>query len=158
MSDSSAAARRGPIVTWLAVVLATLNAAAMILQPIAIGGYLNGNPSGLGTHEVNATIIDILSLVTVIAVGIAAVRNRWGTRPIVPAVILFVLVVVQTVFGYQLQMVIHIPLGVAVVGGAVMVAVMLWRLALGRDRPGVRVSDIGSVKPAEPAEPAERES
>lgn len=143
----------GRIAKWPAVVLATLNAAAIILQPIAIGGYLNGNPSGLDAHQVNATIIDVLSLATVIAVVVAAIRSRWGTRPIVPAVILFVLVIVQTVFGYQLQMVIHIPLGVAVVGGSVMVAVMLWRLALGRGRPaGGRVTaapDTDSVEPPE---------
>lgn len=76
----STRAGRGRITRWLAVVAVTLHAAAVVLQPVAIGGYLNGNPSGLDVHGANAYLVGVLALISLLLMALATIRNRWGVR------------------------------------------------------------------------------
>jgi hypothetical protein len=117
---------------YLLRVLATLNALLVIAQAWSIGQYLNGDYAQLRLHATGAGI----AILTAAALGLAAVLYAFagGSWWAVAAVLLFLAEGFQTGMGYARQLGIHVPLGVAVVTLAVLVAVWSWTRAAARPR------------------------
>lgn len=105
-----------------------VQAVAVVVQPIAIGGYLNGNPSGMSVHRTNADIIGLIALIVLVLVIVAALRSRWGAQPIVLVTVFTVAMIVQEFMGFEKQLAVHIPLGVAVVAFAVALPITIGKL------------------------------
>jgi hypothetical protein len=114
-------------------VLATLNALLVVAQAWSIGQYLNGDYPQLRLHATGAGI----AILSAAALGLVALVYAFAGGPwrSVGAVLLFLAEGFQTGMGYARQLGIHVPLGVAVVTLAVLVAVWSWTPAAARPRP-----------------------
>ncbi len=104
------------VVLRIVVVLTTL---LVLAQPFLAGAYLQGQFDALGLHELNANAISGLALIQVFAALAYWRIGRGAAAPVFAAVALLVLLIVQLSMGYARLMVVHIPLGVAIVGFAV---------------------------------------
>ena len=127
---------RRAFAVWLAVVrvLAVLQAAVTIGQPLSIGQYLAGLYDWLGVHSAGATLVELLGLLlAVAALGYAVTGGRvW--LPIACWAMLFA-ETVQTGMGYARILAVHVPLGVLVVTGAVLLAIGVFSGGAGPARP-----------------------
>jgi hypothetical protein len=113
-------------------VLATLHAVLVLAQAWSIGQYLNGDYPLLGVHGTGAGIAILSALV----LGMVAVVHvlSGGAWRFLGSVLLFFAEGFQTGMGYARQLGIHVPLGVAIVTLAVLVAVWSWSGAAARPR------------------------
>ncbi|WP_371404999.1 hypothetical protein OHA10_04945 [Kribbella sp. NBC_00662] len=113
---------------------AALHAVAICLQPVFAGIYLDGSPGGMRMHEPTGLAIVFLGLAQLL---IATIWWRAGGRWQAAAVSLLILVVevVQVSMGYSRQLAIHIPLGIALVGGTVAVAFWINRQRVSDRQP-----------------------
>ena len=87
----------------------------------------NDSYPSLATHRENATVAGIAVLVA----AVAAVPIRWPGRgplwPMLASLGLFALIGGQIALGFLRLLTIHIPLGVAIIVLAVLLAVWAWR-------------------------------
>jgi hypothetical protein len=80
------------------------------------GLFLDGNRSWLAWHEANASLIQLLALVqALLAVGVWRTGRGSGWL-VLAGVVLLLAVVVQAGAGYNHQLALHVPLGVAILG------------------------------------------
>ncbi|CAA9297459.1 MAG: hypothetical protein AVDCRST_MAG48-1046 [uncultured Friedmanniella sp.] len=113
--------------------LATAHAGLCLLQPVSIGQYLDGRYGLLRVHQVGAGLL----VLTALALGVVAlgyVLSGGRTWALVCG-LLFLLEGVQTGLGYSRSLGLHVPLGVAVVVLALVLAVLVWTPAAARCRP-----------------------
>lgn len=112
----------------------TLHACAVVAQPVLAGLFLGGNFDMVAVHGINANLVLLLGLVLIPA----AVLLRWpGRGPLWPmgvVVLLFLAEGMQIGAGYERQLALHVPLGVAVVTVSVLLLVWVWRPRLGAPR------------------------
>lgn len=129
--------RRG---RWFRVTLyalrgvATLHALLAASQAVTIGRYLDGAYEMIRWHSTAAGILVLVGLalaVVGLVHGLAGGR-WWGAAACLS---FFFAEGVQTGMGYSRALDIHIPLGVASVGGALALAAWSWTRAAGRGRP-----------------------
>ncbi|MBU2667296.1 hypothetical protein KOI35_27675 [Actinoplanes bogorensis] len=112
----------------------TSTAAALLLfdQAVFAGQFLAGTFPVLHTHRVNATYAGI----TVLATAVAAVPVRWPGRgpiwPLAAGLALFGLVAAQIALGFARVLAVHIPLGVTIILGALLLTGWSWRYRPGR--------------------------
>lgn len=99
-------------------IVVVLTALLIFAQPFLAGAYLQGQFDALGFHEANANAISGLLLIQVGAALAYWLIGRGAAAPVFVAVALLVLVVVQLTMGYDRNMLVHIPLGIAIVGFA----------------------------------------
>ena len=128
------AARRPVFVVLLALfrLLAPLHAALAVAQPVSIGLYLDGRYGLLQVHQLAAGLLVLAALALgAVALGYVLSGGRLWALGCVP---LFLVSGVQTGMGYSRSLGVHIPLGVAVVALALVVAVLAWTPAAGRPR------------------------
>ncbi|HEX8488064.1 MAG TPA: hypothetical protein VF642_05925 [Propionibacteriaceae bacterium] len=113
-------------------VLATLNALLVLAQAWSIGQYLNGDYPLLGVHGTGAGIAILSALI----LGLVAVVHVLSGGPwrVLAAVPLFFAEGFQTGMGYARQLGIHVPLGVAIVTLAVLLALWCWSPSAARPR------------------------
>ncbi|TDD59800.1 hypothetical protein E1263_13555 [Kribbella antibiotica] len=106
--------------------VAVLHAVAICAQPVAIGIYLNGATTGLKIHEPVGIALAFVGLTQLIA---ALVYWRRGGRPLAPLIALLILAAeaVQIAMGFNKQLTIHIPLGIALIGSTVGFAIWICR-------------------------------
>ena len=151
MSDHTVLPKHVP--SWISGsfrVLAALLTVLIFVQPVLAGLFITGNVTMLSLHSANATLIQLLSLLLV-AAGILVWRPGHGSpRLMWASLILFVLIGAQAGFGYTRSLAFHIPLGVLLFTGGV----MLLRQAFA---PMPRVSKLAPppVTPAVAEEPAQ---
>ena len=109
--------------------VAVLHATAICVQPIAIGIYLNGATTGLKIHEPVGIALTMFGLVQLIA---AIVYWRHGGRLAAPVAALLILSAesVQVAMGFNKQLAIHIPLGIALIGSTIGFAIWSCRRAV----------------------------
>jgi hypothetical protein len=115
-------------------VTAGLHAVVICLEPVFAGIYLNGSPGGMRMHEPTGLAIVFLGFAQLL---IATIWWRAGGRWQAAAVSLLILAgeVVQVAMGYSRQLAIHIPLGIALVAGAVAAALWINRQRASRRQP-----------------------
>lgn len=101
----------------------------VLIQPFTAGWSLEFGGGALDWHGNTANAIVTLAFLQIIP-GLLA---RWpGGAPIaapITALLIFLAEVVQLQLGYHGGFAVHLPLGVAVVGGAVVLAVLAIRWA-----------------------------
>jgi hypothetical protein len=118
--------RRPRITLWLLRAALTLHALVAVGQPLLIGGYLDGSFDMLGIHRGNGSALPGYAFLgTLAAVGYAVVGGgRWHP---VPATLTMVLLEgVQAGVGFARVLAVHVPLGVLVVTGAIVLAIWSW--------------------------------
>ena len=98
--------------------VAAIHATAICLQPVLAGIYLNGSGAALRMHEPIGLGLTIAGLVQLL---IAIIYWRAGGRLVAPTVTLLITLGegLQVAMGYSRQLALHIPLGIALVAGAV---------------------------------------
>lgn len=114
-------------------VVASLHALLALSQALSIGQYLDGSYTLLRVHAVAAGILVLAgAALGLVAVLYAVAGGRvWVAAVCVP---FYLAEGIQTGLGYSRSLGVHVPLGVAIVGGAVAVAVWSWTRASGRSR------------------------
>ena len=131
-----ASAPRRPVITrWLLALLVTLHALLVVAQPVLIGGYLQGNFDLLSAHSLNGTTLPGSAFLALLAAVVYWAR-RGRAWPVVALAALWFAEFVQMVVGHTRGLWVHVPLGVAIVGTAVVLAVWSWTRAAGRPRQG----------------------
>lgn len=119
---------------WFLRILLSLVALVAGLQPVTIGQYLDGRYALLQAHSIGAAVAEQLGL---LLIPIVIWYVLAGGRPwVLLTLLLAVAIEVQAVMGYTRVLAVHIPLGVAVVGGAIGLGIWSWSPSSGRYRPG----------------------
>jgi hypothetical protein len=88
---------------------------AILVQAGFAGSFLNGTTAALTWHEANAAVIGFGSLGQLVLASLAALAGhaRW---PVVASGLIFFAVGNQISLGYDRDLAVHVPLGVAVFG------------------------------------------
>lgn len=118
---------------WTLRLLLLLNAALAVAQPVMAGSYLGGNFDIIGAHGLNGSmVLGATFLAGLAAIGYAVLRGPVWPVPVL--VLLWFVEGVQLGMGYSRNLGVHIPLGVAIVGVAVALAVWSFTPAARRRR------------------------
>ncbi|MFD2079289.1 hypothetical protein SAMN05421678_11515 [Actinopolymorpha cephalotaxi] len=110
--------------------LVALQAVAIFVQAITAGMIVAGRSGAKDLHGGTATLAFAFSLLTVVAAILVWKPGGGPARIIVPSAVMLVLVVVQAVLGGEHQKLLHVPLGVALFGGIIVMVMRAW------SRPG----------------------
>jgi hypothetical protein len=118
---------------WPLRVTSSLAALLLFDQAVFAGQFLAGTFPALQTHRDNATYAGL----AVLAAMAAAALIRWpGGGPLWPMFAflgLFGLIAVQIAIGFLRLLAVHIPLGVTIILGGLLLTAWSWRY-----RPGER--------------------
>lgn len=127
--------RRPRLSLWLLRTVATVHLVLVLAQPVLAGLFLTGNVDAIEVHSVvgsSSAAIDLL----LIAAAIAYVLARGHLFVLPGMVVLFLATGLQIGMGHNRELGIHIPLGVALVTLAVLLAIWVWSPAAARPRGG----------------------
>jgi hypothetical protein len=104
-------------------VLSGIMAALVFFQGALAGSHLTGAAGTLDMHRVIGTqVLTLLGLATVVTAAVAARRNRW----VLPTSILALLALgTQIGMGFQDRLNVHLPLGIALFGVYLTMALVL---------------------------------
>ena len=132
---------RGPRATLQVLrVVAVLHSLAFLAQPVFAGGYLMGDVDSLGLHRLNAGVVTALD----VAQLICAIVFFWGGRgrawPIWASLGIALAVEVQVGMGFERMLLVHLPLGVSLTVGQIVLTMWLYRAAAAQPRPRRRRS------------------
>ncbi|AYF97382.1 hypothetical protein [Protaetiibacter intestinalis] len=112
---------------WVFRVTSTASAVMLFDQAIFAGQFLDGTYGSLHQHRENATYAGISVLIS----AVAAVLVRWPGGgpwwPILASLGIFGMIAAQIALGFARLVAIHVPLGVATIGIAILLAVWAWR-------------------------------
>ena len=116
-----------PWAYWPFRIVAVAETVLIFDQAIYAGRFLAGDFGGLALHKDNATYTGIVLLVQFVA----AIALRWpGRGPLWPALTclgMFGVIALQIILGYARMLAIHVPLGVALITGTVLMLIWAWR-------------------------------
>lgn len=115
-------------------VLAVLHSLAALAQPTLAGIYLGGDVDALALHELNANVTAGLGVAQLVAAIVFVWRGRGRAWPLHTSIVLVLAEQVQVGLGYEGILAIHIPLGVSVIAGQLLLTVWLFRAAAARRR------------------------
>lgn len=118
-------------------VITTIHAVTIFAQPVFAGSYLTGDYDMLARHASGADVVTsfgYLQLVLAIVLWILG-GPRW---PTVATAVLVVAETGQYFAGLAGALDLHVPLGVALMSGAVLITFALWRPQGREPRGGVR--------------------
>jgi hypothetical protein len=108
-------------------IVATLYAVATVAQPFLAGMFLSGSFSALKAHEVAGQAVGGLGILALVC-AILDWRLRGGPAMVVRITGgLLIADVLQIFLGYDRILALHVPLGVAIVGGVGRLAFLTWR-------------------------------
>lgn len=132
--------RFGAASWWLLRVVATVQLALLLAQPVFAGLFLSGHFAMLGVHLTGANMVSYSGYALVVCAVVAGIAaGRWW--PAVVAVLLVAGETVQYFAGMAARLYLHVPLGVALVVLGFGFAVGVWlpvstRWIGGNDRHG----------------------
>lgn len=117
------------------VVNAVLLWLAILVQAALAGSFLGGEREALGWHERNAAVIGFGALGQLVLATLAALAGhaRW---PVIVSTVIFLAIGNQITLGYDRDLAVHVPLGVAVFGTQTAMAVSLVRRPSGLRHAG----------------------
>ncbi|CAL9501749.1 hypothetical protein SUDANB178_03413 [Streptomyces sp. enrichment culture] len=117
-----------PVIAFRVVsVLFTVNT---LVQAALAGLFVNGDVGLLTAHDVNAHVLTMMLVAETAAATVAWRARANRVWPTVLGAVLLVLIVVQQIAGYSRNLLLHIPLGVALFGGACTMTVWAFTLTL----------------------------
>ena len=118
--------RRPRLTLWSVRAALATHLLAVLAQPVLAGRYLIGDVDAIGWHAtVGSSLAAIALLVIAAAVGYVLVRRAaWWL--LAAAVLLFLADGLQIGMGFERALEIHIPLGVAIVVGSVLLTGWSW--------------------------------
>ena len=135
-SPPPAPAEAGPRITLQVLrVVAVLHSLAFLAQPVFAGGYLMGDLDSLFAHSVNAMVVTGLDVIQLVCAIVYFWKGRGRAWPIWASLAIALAAEVQVGVGFERQLVVHLPLGVALVVGQVLTTVWLFRAAAADARP-----------------------
>jgi len=103
-------------------VLATLSVLCIVLQGVTAGALLSPGGGGLGLHAAGAIVLHVLTGLTVVAAFLLRRAAGGAWWPVVLAGVVFVLTFLQALAGDNGNLVVHVPLALLLLVGAVWVA------------------------------------
>jgi hypothetical protein len=124
---------------WLLRAALTVQAVAAVAQPVLAGRYLSGDFDALAIHGGVAGVVLLTTIAAFAAAVLYWLAGRGTGWPALALVALFVAVITQIAVGALRILAIHIPLGVAIVATAVVLAVWSFRPAARRTRKSIRI-------------------
>ncbi|MFX4286312.1 hypothetical protein ACQBJO_16915 [Janibacter sp. G349] len=119
---------------WITRLVMLPQAIAFVLQPISIGSFLQGTWAALDVHLVTGGILVLVTWVTgACGLALGVVGRHWWL--VAASLALGFLTTAQVALGSTRVLVLHVPLGVALVALALWLAVWPWtRAAKGAPR------------------------
>jgi hypothetical protein len=130
----AAPTRRPRVSLWTLRFLLTGHLGAVLAQPVLAGRYLTGDVDAMAVHGLVGSLLSLVAM-ALIAGAIAFVLGGRGQLWVLPVtVLLFLGEGYQIGIGYSRQLHLHVPLGVAIVVAAVLLAAWVWTPAAGRPR------------------------
>lgn len=105
-------------------IFVTVQAVAIFAQAVFAGILLEGD--GRTLHSINSGIVHLFALLQVVFAILVWRPARQTARFILPSVILLLLGFLQSAMGGTHNRFVHIPLGAAMLAGAVVLTVQVW--------------------------------
>jgi hypothetical protein len=131
---TAAPTRRPRISLWTLRFLLTGHLVAVLAQPVLAGRYLTGDVDAIKVHGLVGSLLALVAM-TLIGGAIAYVLGGRGRLWVLPVtVLLFLAEGFQIGMGYSRQLQLHLPLGVAIVVAAVLLAAWVWTPLAARPR------------------------
>ena len=117
------------------IVNAALLSVAILIQAAFAGSFLGGASDALTWHERNAAVIGFGALGQLVLATLAAFAGhaRW---PVIASTVIFIAIGNQITLGYDRDLAVHVPLGVAVFGAQTATALSLVARRGGMPRAG----------------------
>jgi len=141
--------RRPRATLWLLRILLTVHVLAVLCQPLLAGLFLSGDVDAIGVHGLVGSSLAAVGLLLIGAALLYVLGGR-GRLWIVPVMVgLFVAEVLQIGFGFARQLTLHIPLGVVIVTGSILLAAWAWTPWAARPR-GTRAAPVAPAPTAAP--------
>lgn len=133
------AGRARGVLTVALVVNAALLWVAILVQAAFAGSFLSGGSDALEWHERNAAVIGFGALGQLVLATLAAAAGhaRW---PVVASIVIFLAIGNQISLGYDRDLAVHVPLGVAVFGAQTATSLSLVARRQGSERAGRHVA------------------
>ncbi|MEV6399152.1 hypothetical protein AB0M39_30945 [Streptomyces sp. NPDC051907] len=119
-SSAERGVRRWPVILLRCLITAFL--VLTLVQPVLAGMFVTGEVDLLELHEINAHTISFLSWLLVVSAVLLWRPGRGPLWPIPVALLLSVLVQMQSGWGFSRALELHIPVGVALTAGATALA------------------------------------
>ncbi|CAN5232312.1 hypothetical protein BH20ACT9_BH20ACT9_11920 [soil metagenome] len=118
------AGRARRLLTVALIVNAGLLWLAILVQAAFAGSFLNGASDALAWHERNAAVTGFGALGQLVLATLAAFAGhaRW---PVIASTVIFLAIGNQISLGYDRDLAVHVPLGVAVFGAQTATALSL---------------------------------
>jgi hypothetical protein len=116
-------------------VVAVLHSLTFLAQPAFAGGYLMGDVDALGLHRIKAFVVTALDLIQLICALVYFWGGRGRSWPIWASLAVALAVEVQVGMGFERVHVVHLPLGVSLTVGQILITVWLYRAAAAAPRP-----------------------
>lgn len=130
----AAPTRRPRISLWTLRFLLTGHLLAVLAQPVYAGRYLTGDVDAMQVHGLVGSLLALVAM-ALVAGALAYVVAARGRLWLLPAtVLLFLAEGFQIGMGYSRELHLHVPLGVAIVVAAVLLAAWVWSPAAARGR------------------------
>jgi hypothetical protein len=116
-------------------VVAVLHSLAFLAQPVFAGEYLMGDVDSLALHTINAVVVTALDVIQFVCAVVYFWAGRGRAWPIWASLAIALAVEVQVGMGFERVLVVHLPLGVSLAVGQVLVTVWLFRAGAATPRP-----------------------
>ncbi|GAA0946936.1 hypothetical protein [Pseudonocardia zijingensis] len=130
--------RRPRVSLWALRFLLTGHLLAVLAQPVLAGRYLTGDVDAMEVHGLVGSLLALVAM-ALVAGAIAYVLVGRGRLWLLPVTVLvFLAEGFQIGAGHSRQLELHVPLGVAIVVTAVLLAAWVWTPSAARPRGGAR--------------------
>lgn len=131
---AAAPTRRPRVSLWTLRLLLTGHLVAVLAQPVLAGRYLTGDVDAITVHGLLGSLLSLVAM-ALVAGALAYVLFGRGRLWVLPVtVLLFLAEGFQIGMGYSRELAVHVPLGVAIVVVAVLLAAWVWTPAAARPR------------------------
>jgi glucose dehydrogenase len=118
---------RRPLLRTLFRWFVTTAAVLAFAQAALAGAFLSGHYGALNLHSINASLAALAALGMAVVGGLIWRPGRGAAWPALVSLGVFVAEVVQIGFGYARSLSLHVPLGVAIIVGLVVLTLRVWR-------------------------------
>jgi uncharacterized membrane protein (UPF0182 family) len=130
----AAPTRRPRLTLWTLRLLLTGHLLAVLAQPVLAGRFLTGDVDAIKTHGLVGSLLALVAMSLIVGALLYVVGGRGQLWVLPVTVLLFLAEGFQIGMGYSRQLHLHVPLGVAIVVIAVLLAAWVWTPCAARAR------------------------